>query len=293
MFGVVDDLLARRPGVATRRPPEERTLLVASRLGLLMSVALIISCGKPEESTPPAGSVSLEPFAESGAPYSDQSDIVLVDGAAACGIDSYEVRVYCADPEGRLWAFGQKGEGPGEFMRPDDALRGPGGTFGVIDNPLQRLSLFDTDGALVRTTPLPPVFLAPAPLLANLAGAVFDIAGSNIHLVEVDETTGEIKWRRFFPSDLVQCGDGITPRSHLGFGLPTRSGGLAMVSCRGYSVTWFEDRDDDLPAAVIESPTAVKAEHGDREVEQYIADTRRMAGAARRRALMWPITGRG
>lgn len=69
---------------------------------------------------------------------------------------SHQVRVYAPDGS-YLDAWGGEGEGPGEFRNPGSLVSWPGDSVAVWDGGNQRLTVFATDGALVRSFPLPAI----------------------------------------------------------------------------------------------------------------------------------------
>lgn len=69
-----------------------------------------------------------------------------------------EVRVFGPDGE-HVRTFGRPGAGPGELSEPALAEFGPGGDLWVTDPDNNRVSVFDTTGAFVRSHPVPGGFI--------------------------------------------------------------------------------------------------------------------------------------
>ncbi len=71
----------------------------------------------------------------------------------AGGVDSEDhfVRAVDLDSGRVLFDVGKRGEGPGEFNLPRDAVIGPGGELYVVDGGNFRVQVFDSDGKFVKT----------------------------------------------------------------------------------------------------------------------------------------------
>jgi len=76
--------------------------------------------------------------------------VYIVD---AGGVDNEEHRVRALDLDtGRvLFDIGKRGDGPGEFNLPRDAVVGPGGELYVVDGGNFRVQVFDANGKFVKT----------------------------------------------------------------------------------------------------------------------------------------------
>lgn len=109
----------------------------------------------PAEQSPTAWRVSAAPSLVIGAGGgSDHEFFRLVaaarlrDGRIVALVEA-SVRVF--DSSGRpLRTIGRAGQGPGEFVRPSHLQIGPSDSLFVFDAGTQRLSVFDTSGALLR-----------------------------------------------------------------------------------------------------------------------------------------------
>jgi DNA-binding beta-propeller fold protein YncE len=71
----------------------------------------------------------------------------------AGGVDSEEhfVRALDLDSGAKLFDIGKRGDGPGEFNLPRDAVVGPKGELYVVDGGNFRVQVFDSDGRFVKT----------------------------------------------------------------------------------------------------------------------------------------------
>ena len=227
-------------------------------------VALLFgtACGEAEETPGRASAAPVLRFS-AAAPLSLAGHIVLFQSDMACGIESYETRVYCLMPDGDPHMLGREGEGPGEFRWITEILRGPDGTLGVLDGELNRLSLVDpVSGVFVSETPMPQQFMTSSPLEATVSGR-YHHPGVGWIDAEVDATTGRILWERSFTEDILECG--VLQSS----GRPTSRGGLVFVACRGEYLIWFAHRDAGEPAAIIPVPTFIPRFPNSEDVALY------------------------
>lgn len=246
---------------------------------------LSVSCGEVQPRVTGESS-ALAPMAESGAPYTGSSGIALANEDTACVVDTYRYKIYCAEPGDRLWAFGRKGEGPGEFVRPYGIVRGPSGSIGILDTGKERVLVFGTTGQLLSEVAVPPGFEPAGDLSSTLAGKWpktedFENLLFRFHDAEIDVDSGKVVWDRFFPADLVDCGPDRVYGSEewgLGPGHPTPGGGIVFTACLGRFVVWFDNRDDRTPSAVHASPTYTEQLRSPEEVESYIRGAKRIGG---------------
>lgn len=242
------------------------------------------SCAGPNARSAQELVLALEPFAESRAPYSYSRGIALLSDSVACVVDGYNVEIYCANPQDRVWKFGRRGEGPGEFGGSLLLQAGPGGTLATFDLRLKRVTVFQTlstgPATIVTSSPMPSL-IPVTQLSSTVAGAYYNRQLGRRHQVEVEVNTGRFVWERFFPPELVQCRDGVTPdATTLGIGHPIPGGGLVFVTCQGQKTVWFANRDDRLPSAVIDSPTYTANYPSQRDVATYIQGMKAMTGGA-------------
>jgi len=232
------------------------------------------------------GSGALAPVAESRAPYTASSGIALANEDTACVVDTYQYKIYCANRVSRLWAFGRKGQGPGEFVSPHGIVRGPSGSIGILDTGKERVLSFTTTGQLLSEVAVPPGFEPAGNLSSTLAGKWpktedYENMLFRFHDAEVDVASGKVVWDRFFAADLVDCGPDRVYDSEewgLGPGHPTPGGGIAFTACKGRFVVWFDNRDDRAPSAVHASPTYTERLRSQEEVDSYIRGAKRIRG---------------
>jgi hypothetical protein len=96
----------------------------------------------------------------------EDGSVVVVDQQA------HQVRIFTA--EGRhARSFGQAGDGPGEFSRPDHVRVMPDGRILVRDAP-SRFSLFSSEGEYVGGWPLQAGFYPNAPFFVDREGRVLN-----------------------------------------------------------------------------------------------------------------------
>lgn len=230
-------------------------------------VALLLStaCGEAEEAPGRAAAPPVLRFSAE-APPSIADDIALLQSQMACGIESYETRIYCVTPAGDLHMLGREGEGPGEFSWITQVLRGPDGTLGVVDGELNRLSVLDpVSGVLVSETPMPPRFTTPSRLEPTLSGSYRQL-GIGSFEAQVDAETGGILWERSLPEDILECGVQSS-------GLLTARSGLVLVACHGEFLIWFAHRDAQEPTAIIPVPTFIPRFPNSEEIARYSTRT--------------------
>lgn len=100
------------------------------------------------------------------------ADVARFDGGRVAILNrgTHDVRVFSATGE-YAFTIGRDGEGPGEFRDPIKLLSLPSDSLGVWDWHLQRVSVFDSGGAFVRSIQLSPAVANPTPHLFVLSGA--------------------------------------------------------------------------------------------------------------------------
>ncbi len=216
------------------------------------------------------------PVASSPAPLSVSKSIALADDETACVVDSFEFRVVCVRREGdEFVAFGQEGDGPGEFRGLRLVARVSPGRLGVVDGRLNRLTIFDATGDRVSEVGFPPMYLADGIRQATLFGHEVDVAAfspgdSLLTLIytEVDINSGEVTWTR---GDMNGIAD--TECGGLGNGVPRPAEGYVFWACRRELV--FLDAD---AATVVTSPAYRDELPSERDVEDFAAGLRRLGG---------------
>jgi hypothetical protein len=151
-------------------PSESKMPNVHQRIALpLCAILLVCACNPPDEEPADAGATMA------AAAFSSQftliDTVVLeqpdslpivrisgldrgVDGTFVVS-DPSEAVVKVFDPDGGLrLVIGRKGRGPGEFQVPEFAQFDSRGRIHVLDNRLQRISVFTPDGRLIRNVPI-------------------------------------------------------------------------------------------------------------------------------------------
>ena len=198
-------------------------------------------------------------------PLSTSVSVALVDSSTACVVDSYEVRVVCVRSDGStVGAFGREGEGPGEFEGSLALMRGPAGTLGVFDA-RRRLTVFEPDGTILRSAPVPFLFAPMAPFGQTVVGA-YDMSRSATYtmpVAEVDLGTGDFVQQRLLPhpSEMgisMECERGYTT------GALGPAGRMAFATCQSALVLW--DGDD---VVTFRDPTYASELPSEMDVETY------------------------
>lgn len=213
--------------------------------------------------------IALQPFASSGAPFSNSVDIAIVSEGVACVINSFESRIHCVDHGDGVAVFGRDGEGPGEFERLTGIERGRAGLVVAMEFG-DRITFFTPDGTVVSETRLPGLFqprLLRGDRLFGFKLAMLDALGDSdlpdyVPMV-VDASSGEVLWERTDLADAVgrECFNGA-----VGASMP--NGGLVFQVC-GHELALFAHRDA-LTASVVASPSYVEALPNERDVSDHI-----------------------
>ena len=244
---------------------------------IILSVA---ACGGQDDGLQPPF-VERAPYASVVFPPTETSDVILLDGGTACVIDTYWTRIECREPSGAAFRFGREGEGPGEFRYPNDIVRGPNGTIGVLDSRLLRMSFFSRKGEFLSSVPgIPQGFRTRNPSVAGgLIGAVI----RRRMTVEIDPATGRILWEREFPveDDVTACSTPRygTARHQLAGGYNDRTGGLIFVTCYGEFLVRYADRTAPGPSGIVRSTYVERyATEEDVAAELNVLDARRAGG---------------
>lgn len=96
--------------------------------------------------------------ASANLPQTSSNSIAVLPNSL-CLVDSYEVRVLCADHSFEsVRVIGGRGSGPGEYKGYLKITRGPANTLLVYDAGLDRITQFTTDGTVLLTTFIPALF---------------------------------------------------------------------------------------------------------------------------------------
>ncbi len=218
----------------------------------------------------------LIPHAAARAPLSQDNNIALVSDSVACVIDSYNYRVVCTAMEGSvLSAFGEKGEGPGEFMNPVRVARASRDTLAVHDLKLDRLTYYEPTGQRLFEASLPPLFGVEVVRGMRVFGhlglgpPVGEAKALPMEHIEMDVAADSVVWSR---DDMwivpTECGD------H-GAGIPTPSDGYVFRACQS-DLVFYHDRDGD--PTVVTSPAYVPELPNERDVDDYLSDMARIFG---------------
>ena len=223
--------------------------------------------------------LALFPAAASPAPLSVSKSIALADEETACVIDSFEFRVVCEMREGEdVFAFGQEGDGPGEFRGLRLVARVSPGRLGVVDGRLNRLTIFDATGDRVSEVAFPPMYLVDGIRQATLFGYEVDRMASSPGdsilpriYSEVDINSGEVTWTRGGMNGIAdtECGG-------LYHGVPRPEEGYVFWACRRELV--FLDANDADAATVVTSPAYRDELPSERDVEDFSEGLMRLGG---------------
>lgn len=223
--------------------------------------------------------LALLPAASSPAPLSVSKSIALGDEETACVVDSFEFRVVCSRREGEeVVAFGQEGDGPGEFRRLSLVARVSPGRLGVVDARLNRLTIFDATGDRVSEVAFPPMYYPDGIRQTTLFGSEVDLAayspGDSILTriySELDINSGEVTWTRGDMNGIAdtECGELVE-------GVPRPAEGYVFRACRRELV--FLDANDADAATVVTSPAYRDELPSERDVEDFSDGLRRLGG---------------
>ena len=221
----------------------------------------------------------LLPAAASPAPLSVSKSIALADDETACVVDSFEFRVVCVRREGEeVVAFGQEGDGPGEFRRLSLVARVSPGRLGVVDATLNRLTIFDATGDRVSEVALPPMYYPDGIRQATVFGSEVDLTafspGDSILTriySELDINSEEVTWTRGEMNGIAdtECGG-------LDKGVPRPGVGYVFWACRR-ELVFLDDRDADA-ATVVTSPAYLEEFPNERDIEDFSEGLTRLGG---------------
>jgi hypothetical protein len=147
-------------------------ILILGRVSL--SLCLACSAADSVGSSSQLPSINLRSSTEP-IPTSMTHDIVLISPSTVCLIDSYQVQVLCGEEGWKdVQVLGAEGRGPGEFQAPADLTRGPEGQVGIVDYRLQRMTIFDSEGRLVKMVQTPPLFRPLTPFTDSLVVGLYE-----------------------------------------------------------------------------------------------------------------------
>lgn len=271
-----------------------RTMVVSAEFALMtfipplaagLAVALVAGC-VPEPPVIPPPALGLVPFASGTAPLTNVLDIAIVSESVACTVNSFESQIQCANRHtGEVSVFGREGEGPGEFDAIVGIERAPGGRVAAMDPGTARMTVFETDGAVVSETDLPPIFrpfqLHDGQLFGYKLGQLDFSATEELPAfvpMAADANSGEVLWHRTDLAELLdrECFTGVA-------GALMPNGGLVFEVC-GNDLA-FLDGPDAQDATVLVSPRYVKIFPNDRDEHNYregLTGTGRRGGMSER-----------
>ena len=247
----------------------------------VVSTLVGISCGEPDSVV--SWVIPLDPVATPEAPLSDEGEIALAAETTACVIESYEYRVHCINrDDGSVNVFGRAGEGPGEFRDLTHVVRGSGGTIGVIDYALDRLTVFEPSGKRVSEARIPSGINPGVSLGHRLMGQRLELESISFRHLELDIASGKTTWQRIFPYRLAaEAGckpgegrplpEGSVPRLPPSLGRGYMFPNHAMLFpglCRG-QMLYLASRDDDT-SIVIQALTYTAERPSPKDVERYL-----------------------
>ena len=250
-----------------------------TRLLVFFVVVGLACCDAPAD----AGAPDAERFEPSligsaHVPYSRTETVALLDEHTACTIDTYETKIDCVDSSGAtVGRFGNKGEGPGEFLSPARVIRGPDGLIGFSDSSRRRFFVFTREGELVAEAPLHaltvfvPVSFSDTTVLGTYTdgrgrGMLSGHMGDVMAAAEISLTTGNVirEWKPASVPEFPECDHGLPY-----FGFPAVGGAgddtWVFMGCGG--TMGFVGPDGDT--TMVRAPRYVAEPPSDRDVEEY------------------------
>jgi len=244
-------------------------LAKATTGGLALALAFMVASGGSDRAV--AQTFAPERFATVQVPGIVGGSIALLsDETTACVITSREAEIHCVNRTGDvIGVFGRKGRGPGEFQLISHLVGGPDNALGVVDDRLERFSVFEPSGILATDVALPDggwTFGTVRRFDTHLAGIwqSFDVlrrgqaSTALLPLIEVDIASGEVAHQEIPPVEAeVECGTII-------YGVPTPQGGWVYVACEGHLVFVGEDGT----TTVLRAPTYTGELPDDRDVAE-------------------------
>ena len=249
-----------------------------ARLLVLFVVAGLAGCDASTDGGAPDAE-TFEPSLTGSAhvPYSTSETVALLDEHTACTIDTYETKIDCVDSSGAtVGRFGNKGEGPGEFLSPAHVIRGPDGLIGFSDSSRRRFFVFTREGELVAEVPLHmPIFFPISFSDTTILGAYNDGVGRGLFsaymgdvmaAAEISLTTGDVvrEWKPAGVPEFPEC-DHRLPY----FGFPAVGGAgddtWVFMGCGG--TMGFVGPDGET--TMVRAPRYLAEPPSDRDVEEY------------------------
>ncbi|MYG81135.1 MAG: hypothetical protein F4187_04920 [Gemmatimonadetes bacterium] len=250
----------------------------------LVAIALVSCDGPTDAGAPDAERFEPSLTGSAHVPYSTSETVALLDEHTACTIDTYETKIDCVDSSGAtVGRFGDKGEGPGEFLSPARVIRGPDGLIGFSDSSRRRFFVFTREGELVAEVPLHmlsifvPISFSETTVLGAYTdgvGRAFFSAymGDVMAAAEISLSTGDVvrEWKPASVPEFPECEHGLPY-----YGFPAVGG--------AGDDTWvFMGCGPGGDTTMLRAPRYVAESPSDRDVEEYgdgLREFRRRIGA--------------
>lgn len=251
-----------------------------------------VGCDAPaDDGAPDAETFQPSLIGSAHVPYSRTETVALLDEHTACTIDTYETKIDCVDSSGAtVGRFGNKGEGPGEFLSPARVIRGTDGLLGFSDSSRRRFFVFTREGELVAEVPLDmlsifvPVSFSDTTVLGaytdGVGRALFSAyMGDVMAAAEISLATGDLvrEWRPASVPEFPECEHGLPY-----YGFPAVGGAgddtWVFMGCGG--TMGFVGPGGDT--TMMRAPRYVAEPPSDRDVEEYrdvLIELRRRRGS--------------
>ncbi|HKJ93936.1 MAG TPA: 6-bladed beta-propeller [Longimicrobiales bacterium] len=150
-------------------------------------------------------------------------------------LDVYAHRILAFDSVGnRLWTFGRKGDGPGEFRNPQEIRVDAQGRIWVLDPDAARLSILDRAGALLRTLPLDRLPGRPDSFLPLGGDSVVIAISSEPRPFWILDAQGNVLARLAFPGSGFRRIDPFARQLWLGGAPVTRNWAAGLALADGF-----------------------------------------------------------
>lgn len=269
----------------------ERTQWPPIRLLACLVLAASAGCDAPADVTEPVGE-TFEPslLGSAHVPYSMSATVALLDEQTACTIDTYETKIDCVDISGAtVGHFGDKSEGPGEFLAPARVVRGTNGLLGFGDTSRRRFFVFTRTGELVAEVPLHmlsifvPVSFSDATIIGTYTdgwgrGMFSGYMGDVMAAAEISLATGGVV-REWKPANVPAFAECEVEIPYCGFPAGGGSGDDTWVFMGCDGTMGFVAPNGET--TVLRAPRHVAEPPSDRDVQRYrdgIAEMQRRIG---------------
>jgi hypothetical protein len=165
----------------------------------LVALAIAVSPWTATAQTPPRWTLTEEfrITEDAGVEFSRLSRVVPAPGGGVLIVETMPWSLHMFDVRGRfVRTVGRVGAGPGEY----ESLSGAGflkDTLWISDSRLRRVTLFATDGKVMRTVPQSPQAVPPGPGMTAAAVTLLsgDRALGSVSTVSSMIASGEVKYR--------------------------------------------------------------------------------------------------